>query len=73
MGEDENHSHGESNCLTTLEALEVLSNPFSIIHNIHKLQKENKELIKLNKNILRSIDEHTMEKHKLEKKINGKR
>ena len=58
--EDENPSHGEVTSLTKLEALEVSSNPFSSNNNldIHKLQKEYEELIKLDENNLRNIEEH---------------
>lgn len=68
--EDGNQSHGESICLTTLEVLEVSSNTSSSNYNIHIVQKPNEELIKLIKHILRSIDNHTIDKHKVKNEIN---
>lgn len=61
---DEDHSRGEVSFLTTLEALEVTSNPSSSNNNldIHRLQKENEKLIKLNEHILRDIEKHATDK-----------
>ena len=69
--EDGNLSRKEVTCLKTLEALEVLSNSSPSNNNldIHRLQKENEELIKLNEHILRDIEKHATDKHKLNKEI----
>ena len=68
---DGDHSHVKAIYLTAIETHEVLSNPSSSNDNldIHKLQKKNEELIKHNEHILRNIEKHAMDQHKLKEEI----